>query len=270
MDKSEREQRIIDYLYNEMDAQQREDFEKEMGNDEKLKDEVKGLQDVRGMMSDESFVSSPPQNKEQVPVYLLSDKTASWIRPYLAIAASFALLFVMGYLTNFNIKYNEEGLYVGFNKSSATHDPVSEETIKNLVADMVADQQATYQQQMVQTKDSLEKYYALIASFDQTNNSQKQIPSRSLSSDELQKQLEGWQASNQNMLQNYINAVNTHQQEYMEDALLQFSDYLQDQREQDLLLIQQNMIDLKNYQDRQKQETNEVLAEIIQTVNQQE
>ncbi len=59
------------------------------------------------------------------------------------------------------------------------------------------------------------------------------------------------------------------QNQYFETTLTRFSEIIQEQRESDLYMIQSNLITMKEYQDQQKEETNQVLARIFTTVTTQ-
>jgi len=70
-------------------------------------------------------------------------------------------------------------------------------------------------------------------------------------------------------MERYFEITNVTQQQYVQSLLTEFSDYLDSQREEDLLQIQLSLSNLKENQDMQKLETNQVLASIINTVNNQ-
>ena len=59
------------------------------------------------------------------------------------------------------------------------------------------------------------------------------------------------------------------QQDYFQAVLTEFSDYMENQREEDLRLIRRSLINLQESQEAQKAETDQILANIITTVNNQ-
>jgi hypothetical protein len=77
------------------------------------------------------------------------------------------------------------------------------------------------------------------------------------------------QNSQAQLLRDYLQSSTELQQEQFKSILVQFSDYMQEQRREDLRMIQRNFVNLKENQDQQKKQTDEVLARILTTVNTQ-
>ncbi|HBH24468.1 MAG TPA: hypothetical protein DDY13_13735 [Cytophagales bacterium] len=272
MKKQFEEHHIVEYLYGEMSPADKKDFEEAMTQNPELENEVKAIQQVRetiGEMPEKEVV--PPE----IPYARLAFKdqkaTQGWIKPLLAVAASIALLLVAGMYAEIHVRINDAGWYVGFG-NPAPNDYVAKSEVENIVKEALQKQQASFSQQLTQTRDSVQRIYAALGSYEGVNagSINREIPAKAVSENELRQQMASMQSTNRELLQNYLSAVNDQQQAYLQDALTQFSDYLQQQREEDLLMIQRNLIDLKAYQDAQKQETNQVLADIMQTVNRQE
>jgi hypothetical protein len=64
-----------------------------------------------------------------------------------------------------------------------------------------------------------------------------------------------------------LQTSSSQQQDYFQAVLTEFSDHLENQREEDLRLIRRSLIDLQESQQTQKQETDQILASILTTVN---
>jgi len=263
---------IINYLYDEMSPEEKRKFEEKMAHDSALKEEVEALLETRsllGQLPDKEVVE--PSVKTTSSLIHHNHDSFQWIKPLVSVAAVIVILLVAGYLTRFTLQYNEQGLFISFGANVNHQDRYAEKSeVDQLMKHALANQQVTFQKELAKTSDSLQTLYTLLAQFSQEKNNQRQItPSKAVSEAELKKQIADWQSVNQALLQNYIKTVSQQQQEYMQDVLVQFSDYLQQQRENDLIMIRQNLIDLKDYQDQQKQKTNQTLASIMKTVNQQ-
>jgi hypothetical protein len=69
------------------------------------------------------------------------------------------------------------------------------------------------------------------------------------------------------LLQEYLSQASSQQQAYFKTMLTQFSEYLQDQRVEDLNMIQSELLQLNYTQTQQKIATEEVLAGLITKVN---
>jgi hypothetical protein len=71
---------------------------------------------------------------------------------------------------------------------------------------------------------------------------------------------------NRQMVKDYFQLSTTEQKTYIENLLVDFADYLQQQRNNDLQLVQMRMNSLEKNTDVFKQETEQILSSIITTV----
>ena len=74
---------------------------------------------------------------------------------------------------------------------------------------------------------------------------------------------------NKKAMQKFYQANADNQQTYMRNILLDFNEYLDEQRKKDLQYIQANMLEIKNTSELKQEETDKILANIITTVNNQ-
>ncbi|GEM_PF-3295611 len=259
---------IINYLYDEMDPEEKRKFEERMEHDSALKEEVEAMMETRnslGQMTDHDEIDIPVK---ATPSFIRQkQETFHWIKPLVSVAAVIMILLVTGYLTRFTIQYNEKGLLISFGETISNQYAEKSE-VDRMIKEALSGQQTTFHRELTKTNDSLKSLSSLLTQYNHDLNKGTST-SRMVSEAELNEQIADWQKANQTLLQNYIQVVGKQQQEYMQDVLVQFSDYLQEQREKDLLMIRQNLIDLKDYQDQQKMETNQTLASIMKTVSQQ-
>ena len=191
-------------------------------------------------------------------------------KPVIAIAASIVIALLVGYYTNFSISYNDKGLLIGFNKGAQepTIAGLTEEQVADLVKQEIARNNTVLLSRLDNTENSFNSKLAALESsqnrppvFKTTNNL--------ITKDELNTYLDQNQQSNSILLKDYLQTASVQQQEYFQSILTEFSDYLQDQRNNDLLMIQRSLVSLKDNQDQQKQQTETLLANIINTVNNQ-
>ena len=77
------------------------------------------------------------------------------------------------------------------------------------------------------------------------------------------------QEENRKVIENLFSLSNAQQQRMINDVLVDFSAYLENQRQNDLRLIQANFNGLKDNTETNLKETNQILASIITTVNNQ-
>ena len=83
------------------------------------------------------------------------------------------------------------------------------------------------------------------------------------SQDQVRTFVAGLQQDNLQLMKDYMALSSKDQQVYVENLLVDFSKYLQEQRKQDLLLFQTRMSSIEKNTDQFKQETEQILASII-------
>jgi hypothetical protein len=74
---------------------------------------------------------------------------------------------------------------------------------------------------------------------------------------------------NRQMMQTFYQVSADEQQKYMRNILLNFQDYLDERRQEDLQVIQANLLEMQNTSELKQEETDKILASIITTVNNQ-
>ena len=86
------------------------------------------------------------------------------------------------------------------------------------------------------------------------------------SQDEIRQFAETIRAENMQQVKDYFQLTSTEQKNYIENLLVDFATYLQQQRNDDLQLVQTRMNSLEQNTVMFKQETEQILANIITTV----
>ena len=264
---------LMDYLYNEMSPEEKELFEERVANDPDLQNEIAELRSIRGALGElqdkevvEPVTSTGPKGKQGEFRSVFS----KYMKPLLAAAASISLVLLVGYLTHFTIRFNDAGFYLGFTEKQA-EPGFGEEAVRALIRTEIKKNNSIVLNRM---DDSFEEQSAKFdARFTSMNTELQSIGNttsngRQMASDEnLKRYIETAQKNNIALLKQYLKLSNEQQQSYYQDLLTQFSDYIQEQREEDLLLIKRSLLNLKENQDLQKQETDQRLASLFTNVN---
>lgn len=262
---------LIDYLYGEMTIAQKKEFEAKMEADQNLRMEFEELKALREELSmlDEKQVMEPfgiwnPSHRG----WLRRSRSLSRIilRPLTTIAAALAILMVVGYLTDFSLTANDEGLKIGFNTSASliAQPSVAMEDIKLLVASEIEKSHAGISEQLTSNQANMDvRLTNLEKAADDPVNKNKDI----ITEEELSRFLSVVEQQNAELLQQYLNQTSLQQQEYFKTMLTQFNDYLQEQRREDINLLQTGLMEIKYSQTQQKIETDMALANLFTTVS---
>ncbi len=267
---------LITYLYDEMSTEERQQFEIAMENNPELKREFEELKEMRQGLAQ-------IQDKEVMEPFFLwgkqgSDSWASMFKrrnllmfkPFIAVAASLVIVLLVGYLTNFTITYKDQSLYIGFDDSSTQGSEAiyTQDQVAQLVNEEIAKNNAYIFSKLTETESNIDNRFAAL------ENSQNTQLTPSYAADvvtreELDIFLANVRSNNLKVLQTYLQSSSVQQQDYFQAVLTEFSDYMENQREEDLRLIRRSLINLQEDQQTQKEETDQILASILTTVNNQ-
>ena len=268
---------LITYLYNEMSTEERQQFEIAMENNPELKREFEQLKEMRKGLAQ-------IQDKEVMEPFFLWGKQGSdsWVsmfkrrnllmfKPFIAVAASLVIVFLVGYFTNFSITYKDQSLYIGFNNSgtSGSETTYTQEQVAQLVNEEIAKNNAYIFSKLTETENNLDTRFAALENSQNTQLTPSYASADVVTRKELDIFLTNVRSNNLKVLQTYLQSSSVQQQDYFQAVLTEFSDYMENQREEDLRLIRRSLINLQEDQQAQKEETDQILASILTTVNNQ-
>jgi uncharacterized protein (DUF1778 family) len=253
---------LVAYLYGELDARESEKVETYLAQHPEEKENLEKLGDV-------SAVVGHIRDKEVIaPPIFLGDTdhkqlwNSGYFRVITGIAASILFLLVAGKLLGPEISYSSGELKISFGKSSNqnTESTLTEEKVNELIKTSLAKnnesltaQWSEDQKKLVQSVASLnsKEIDALVKNASQANQ------------DQVRSFVSGLQEQNLKLMKDYLQMSSTDQKKYMESLLVDFSTYLQEQRKQDLMIVQSKVSNLEKNSNLFKQETEQILASLI-------
>jgi hypothetical protein len=258
---------LMAYLYGELDATETEKVEQYLQQHPQMREQLQQMNNVRKALSslNDVEVIAPPvfvdHEQHSIPFW-----KAGYFKITMGIAASFLFLLVAARLIGPEVTYSNGELRISFNDA-----PLNPIVAQSLTANEV--------QQMINT--SLVKNNETIATNWEASNQKiqeslnknlttnsaridKLISVASLASqDQVRTFVSGLQEENLKLMQDYFKLSSKDQQVYVENLLVDFTKYLNEQRNQDLILFQARMNNIEKNTDQFKQETEQILASII-------
>jgi len=223
-------------------------------------------------------VMSHAQDKEVIapPVFVDDTNTRSlWQSSYfkisLGIAASILFLLVAGKMLGPEISYSQGELRISFGEKK-TEQPVAlanintltEEKVKELISASLASNNET--QKSVRIEDQKKLMQSIMDMSSKKMDVLTETASLA-SRDQVQSFVASLQEQNLKLMKDYFQLSSTEQKKYMENMLTDFSSYLQEQRKQDLQLVQSQMNYLEKNSNQLKQETEQILTSLISNPN---
>ena len=264
---------IVDYLYGDLAPDVQKKFEQYMQQNTEFAKEVNDLrltQDILPTLPDEEVIL--PLNFSTVTGSKKEPITGrKWLYP-LSIAASITAILVVGYFTRFSVSYGEDGIRMAFNDVV----PVLEESLTKAEINAIIDNRVNLASN--QLGKQIAEMQTNFTSLLEQNQRITELEIKRVAAIKPQTEIEDGQMlafiaqlkdENLKMMQTFYQASADDQQNYMRRILLDFQDYLDNQRQEDLRFIQANMLDIKSTSEFKQEETDKILASIITTVNNQ-
>lgn len=273
MDYKPDKQDLISYLYGEVDDGKREKIDKYLASSKEARrnfEELKNVTNILKELPDKEVLEPYIEFKEREnPTPVMKIFRNSWIKPVLGIAASLILIMLVGYITNTTIRYSGNELKISFGSSEpvVSNQPVyiTETELKSYSEELRGD----FNRKLKNTEEKFQE--SIASSSGLKENELKRIVEDQQAKHQAQliSLVQDLQDQNLKILAEFIQESNQDQQEYVQTLLVDFTKYLENQRIDDLRLIEASLKDIKQDSELKYQETGQILATIINQVNAQ-
>ena len=267
---------LMAYLYGELQGEEKVNVENYLAEHPEVVRELEALNHVRSIMArvtDKEVIAPPIVLDHQRKQYFWS---TSFGKTMLGFAASLTLIMLVGKFTGLHISVKDKALTIGFGDDS---DLGSEKSAPDQPLLTSYDVQLMINQSMARNNESLaaqwsesqqkldESIKKNLASYSdgQFNTIMKKV---STASDEQIRQFAlSLQADNAKMIKDYMTLNSSDQRKYMEELLIDFARYLEQQNRSDLQVLQARLNSIEQNTDLFKYETEQILTSIISSVD---
>ncbi len=271
------ENTLLSYLYGELEEKETAKLEQYFQEHPEERKRMQEMEDVLKVISGlkDKEVIAPPVFAENEPTVRTLFRSV-YFKTVISIAASFLLIIVAGRLIGMEIHYGGGELRITFDgikqemsvqsgkpSQSAEAQRLTPETVQAMIntsltrnnellaAHWVDNQKMIDQSIRVCLDRNSEKIDDLVKSASQA------------SKDQVRTFVAGLRDENLRLVKDYLLLSSTEQKRYVENLLVEFSKYMQEQRNQDLNLFQTRMSSMEQNTDQFKQETEQILSSII-------
>ena len=252
------EGKLMAYLYGELDSKEREQVEAQLKKHPELAATLQELQTVRNQMGQledtDPQVSLVIDDRKRVPAFRV-------LIPWLSAAAAIALLVLIGFLSETSVSFKGRQLMVEFGATEPASTVANEAQLVPVIHQALQQQEQLLMDRMQKMQAELEQ--KLISTSQQEDISQKDI----IDKDILNAQLQAYRQQQLTELTGLLEENIASQREELQAFLTDYHRYLEERRMQDLQLIEAGFQTMKENVDRQKTETDEILANILSTTN---
>jgi hypothetical protein len=267
---------LMAYLYGELESPEREAFENYLFEHPEVRLKLERLQKMRTMLSE-------VKDKEVIapPIFVDEGKSrVTWDAPYLktilSIAASLLIVILVGRLAGMKIQYEASALKISFGETQteantlfqgrSASSSLTAEEVQSMINAALHENNVAMQSSWKETQEKLDA--SINKSLAQNSSKiDKLVRDASIASqDQIREFVAGIQTENLQLVKSYFKMSSDEQKQYIESLLVDFSKYLQQQRNDDLQLVQTRLNSLEKNTDVFRQETEQILSSIITTV----
>ena len=268
------EQDLMAYLYGELEGKEKEMVEKYLLENPEARLELERLKQLRhalGHVRDKEVIAPPIFVGDSRPPFIWN---APYFKTIVSIAASLLVVMLVGKFSGMQIGYADSELKISFGKPSSPKENVAVNPVESLSSGQVQEMiNASLQQNNLAMQetwaDTQKKLDASIVK-NLNSNSAKIDHLVKESSAASQQQIRDFvatmQAENVQVVKSYFQLSSSEQKQYIEGLLVDFAKYLQQQRNDDLQVVQTQLNSMQKNTDTFKQETEQILTSIISTV----
>jgi len=252
------ENTLIAYLYGELDGKEQEKLAQYFQEHPEELKHVQALAQARvimGAVNDKEVIAPPVFMDDQShgrPLWQTT--TVRWVT---GMAASFLFLMVAAKLIGMEIYYSRGEARITFGKKQGV---AQTDAVSRLTVDQV---QTMISSSLVENNEFIAARWAdNQRKLDESIRHRLDVNSKK-TEDMIRSFVDGLQNENLRSMKDYLQLSSAEQKKYVESLLVDFSKYLQEQRNQDLTLFQTRMSSMERNTDQFKQETEQILSGII-------
>ncbi|HET8858505.1 hypothetical protein [Marivirga sp.] len=236
--------KMMDYLYDELNPDERKAFENELALNPELKQELEGFENAQHTIQkwEDKKVSAPPffnvyKNKEKHH----SQSSFKW---FISIAASILILLLAARFTGLEINNHNGEFRIAIGQQISTANKIDEDQIQLMVNSALSTYEEKLDAKRQEDKQELENYLT------KQSMENKQF---------INNYLTGMQESNVKIMQAYWKESNQQQQIYTETLLTNFAEYIDEQRKEDMNYLFAKMELMESDKDLFKIETGQMI-----------
>lgn len=267
------------YLYGELEGAEKEKFDRYLSGHPEARNELEKLKNLRtalGAVHDKEVIAPP--------LFITGDKSNSpgglrfWQAPYFrtitSIAASLLLVILVGKLTDTRLTISGNEFRMSFGEIPAIktieQKPVtaglSTDDVQEMINAAMENNNEMVRATLGETQQKLEASIRKNLAINSGRMDQIVREASSASQQQIRQYVDGIRTENMQQVKDYFQLTSTEQKQYIENLLVDFAKYLQQQRNDDLQLVQTRLNSLQQNTDLFKQETEQILSSIITTV----
>ena len=269
------------YLYGELESTEKEKFDHYILENPEARQELEKFQNFRTMLSgvkDKEVIAPPVFIERGATRKGYAIQRPLWSNPYfrmvMSIAASLFIVILAGRLTGTRITVSDREFRLSFGtvpeedarQPVVTTAVLSPDQVQKMIDGSLNDNIINFQASLQETQTQLDESIRKNLARNSGKVNELVREASTASQQQIREFVDGIRTENMEQVKDYFKLTSTEQKKYIENLLVDFAQYLQQQRNNDLQLVQTRMNSLEQNTDIFKQETEQILSSIITTV----
>jgi len=191
--------------------------------------------------------------------------SSPYLRAILAVAASLVAILVAGKLTGAQVTTSGHELRISFGGQPAQQgpEPVSVTEVRELIDARLEQNNVALQSDWQRSQAALDAAIRDNLAENSSRIDQLVKKTATVSDQQIGAYVSTLQAENMQMIKEYYKLTAEQQKQHLEELLVDFAKYLQQQRNDDLMVMEARMDDIQQNTDLFRQETEQILSSII-------
>ncbi len=270
----------IAYLYGELDEVEKQKIDDYLIANPDSAKELEGLRNIRRVLSfaeDKEVIAPPIVIGQNEPSSTSGGHQSFWRTPYIraiaSVAASLVMVILVGRLTGAQLVVADKQVRLSFGtpeqlpvNEQAAQPSLTEDEVRSMIQNSLDQNNDRIQASLTKTQEQLDASIRRNLALSSGKVDQLVRESSSASQEQIRQFVDGIRAENMRQVKDYFQLSSTEQRKYIENLLVDFAKYLQQQRNDDLQLMQTRLNSLEQNTDLFKQETEQILTSIITKV----
>ena len=269
------------YLYGELEGTEKEKFDQYILENPEARQELEKFRNLRSMLSgvkDKEVIAPPVFIERGANHRGDAIQRPLWRNPYvrmvMSIAASLFIVILAGRLTGTRMIVSDREFRLSFGsapeedsrQSVSTPAVLSPEQVQQMINASLNNNNINFQASLKETQTQLDESIRKNLARNSGTVNELVREASTASQQQIREFVDGIRTENMEQVKDYFKLTSTEQKKYIENLLVDFAQYLQQQRNNDLQLVQTRMNSLEQNTDIFKQETEQILSSIITTV----
>lgn len=267
---------LMAYLYGELEGEEKERVERYLEANPHARQSLDSMNQVRSMLGhlEDQEVIAPPIFVGEPPRRMLWD--APYFKTIVSIAASVIIIMLVGIFSNMQMSVADGEFRLSFGTPKEQPAAVQPQAppLAALTAQQVQDMinasmnrnNATFEASLKQNQQDLNASIRKSLAANSGKVDELVRKTSLASQDQVKEYVASLRTENMQMVKDYFRMSSGQQKQYVEELLVDFAKYLQQQRTNDLQLVQTRLNSLEQNTSVFRQETEQILTSIISTV----